>query len=66
MRIRTLIVSLLALPAASAGAHSQDEPPDINFQFKVDQAIDKGVAFLKGKRTGSSTRTPSTATSSSS
>src|SRR5687768_12818637 len=32
---------------------AQAEPPDINFQFKVDQAIDKGVGFLKGKRTGS-------------
>jgi hypothetical protein len=31
---------------------NQNEPPDINFQFKVDQAIDKGVAYLKGKRTG--------------
>ncbi len=37
---------------ASAGAAPQDEPPDINFQFKVDQAIEKGVKFLHGKRVG--------------
>ena len=53
MRIRHLVVSLSGLLAVSAGAVAQDEPPDINFQFKVDQAIDKGIAFLKGKKTGS-------------
>lgn len=32
---------------------SQDEPPDIAFQDRVNRAIDKGAAFLRGKRTGS-------------
>jgi len=42
----------LALPCG-AFAQNQQEPPDINFQFKVDQAIEKGIKWLKGKRTGS-------------
>ncbi len=50
-----LLVALATgfLGATVAGAPQQDEPPDINFQFKVNQAIDKGIAHLKGKRTGS-------------
>jgi hypothetical protein len=54
MRFLTLAFALVL--AASAGAQQppqQPEPPDINFQFKVDKAIDKGIAFLNGKRTGS-------------
>ncbi len=48
------LLALLAMGIAlPAGAQQQPEPPDINFQFKVDQAIDKGVKWLKGKRTGS-------------
>jgi hypothetical protein len=46
----------LALPCgafAQQNPPNQNEPPDINFQFKVDQAIDKGIKWLKGKRTGS-------------
>jgi hypothetical protein len=50
--MRTLTLSLVLASAASAGAQ-QPEAPDINFEFKVNQAIDKGVGFLKGKRTGS-------------
>jgi hypothetical protein len=54
--MRSFILPALLLLAGPAGAQqppAQNEPPDINFQFKVDQAIDKGVAYLKGKRTGS-------------
>ncbi len=57
MRIFGIIFSLAI--AASAGAqqppapNKQNEPPDINFAFKVDQAIDKGIASLRGKRTSS-------------
>lgn len=42
----------LSLPLGASARRSQDEPPDINFQFKVNQAIDRGMGYLKAKRTG--------------
>ena len=42
-----------------AGSERQDEPPDINFEFKVNQAIKKGIAYLKGKNIGKHHRIPS-------
>ncbi len=56
--MRFISVSLILVLATSVvGAQQQPppkpEPPDINFAFKVDKAIDKGVAYLRGKRTGS-------------
>jgi hypothetical protein len=43
----------MVILALALCVQAQPEPPDINFQFKIDQAIDKGVGALKGKRTGS-------------
>jgi hypothetical protein len=57
MRYLALTLAFALTLGAAAGAQQQPppkpEPPDINFAFKVDKAIDKGVAFLRGKRTGS-------------
>jgi len=43
----------LLLGMSAAAFPQQDGPPDINFQDKVNKAIDKGAANLKGKKTGS-------------
>jgi hypothetical protein len=56
--MRYVALALILAIGTSAAAQQQPpppkpEPPDINFAFKVDQAIDKGVAYLRGKRTGS-------------
>ena len=49
----TVAILVLLLPAtAFAGGAQDDEPPDINFQFKVNQAIKKGLAYLQGKHIG--------------
>lgn len=53
------ILTLSGLLLSSLCATAQDEPPDINLQFKANQAIKKGVAFLKGKRIGKHGHTPS-------
>jgi len=50
--MKTFIPGALAL-ALLPGAAPQDEPPDINFQAKVNKAIDTGAAYLKGKKTPS-------------
>jgi hypothetical protein len=53
MKKLALVALALCLPLGAAAQQKGQEPPDINFQFKVDQAIEKGIKYLKGKRTGS-------------
>jgi hypothetical protein len=50
--MKSFLPGALAL-ALLPGAAPQDEPPDINFQAKVNKAIDTGAAYLKGKKTPS-------------
>ncbi len=50
--LKALALSVL-LGAAAGAAPPQDDPPDINFQARVNKAIDSGAASLKGKRTSS-------------
>ncbi len=50
---RILLACALLLPAGASAGFPQDEPFDINFQAKVDQAIMKGIEYLKGKKIGS-------------
>jgi hypothetical protein len=40
------------LTGASAGPGAQDSPVDVNMQAKIDQAISRGVEYLKGKKIG--------------
>ena len=59
MKLAIVAALVLLFPVtAFAGSERQDEPPDINFQFKVDQAIKKGLVFLKGKHIGKHHRIP--------
>jgi hypothetical protein len=46
------MLSLSLLWSAADHAFPQDGPPDIDFQFKVNRAIDKGTKYLKGQRIG--------------
>ena len=47
------ILVLGLLTGASAGPSPQDSPVDVNMQAKIDQAISRGVEYLKGKKIGS-------------
>ena len=59
MKLAIVAALVLLFPVtAFAGSERQDEPPDINFQFKVNQAIKKGIAYLKGKHIGKHHRIP--------
>jgi hypothetical protein len=49
MKRLVLIAFAVLLPTGAFAGVPQDGPPDIDFQFKVDQAIKKGIAYLKGK-----------------
>ena len=44
-----LAVASAALLLATGPACAQDDPPDVDFQSKVNKAIDKGISYLKGK-----------------
>ena len=50
---RKTLLSLLPAGWFLTAPPLQDQPPDIAFQDRVNRAIDKGAASLKGKRTGS-------------
>ena len=52
MKLVLLTGLMISLPLGALAGGPQD-PPDINFAFKVDKAIDKGMAYLLGKRTSS-------------
>jgi hypothetical protein len=52
MKRLVLIAFAVLLPTGAFAGVPQDGPPDIDFQFKVDQAIKKGIASLKGSDVG--------------
>ena len=56
---KLMIAALAVFLPLGAVASTPQEPPDINFQFKVDKAIKKGIASLKGKSIGAHHRIPS-------
>ena len=47
-----LMATLAAILPFGAAASSAQEPPDINFQFKVDKAIKKGIEYLQHQSIG--------------
>ncbi len=49
MRFLLTVLALGILTGASAGPGLQDSPVDINMQARIDQAITRGVEYLKGK-----------------
>jgi hypothetical protein len=51
MKKALLAALVMSLPMGARAGGQQNPPVDMEFQSKVDKAIERGIAYLKGKRT---------------
>ncbi len=58
MKRLALVALAILLPTGAFAGVPQDGPPDLDFQLKVDKAIEAGVQYLQGKRVGSQLNSP--------